>query len=222
MTVEGILELAYGRLPRVSPGNIATESVELVHLTNQSLAGLFQVAARANPAFFGVEAVVPFSAPGWPRPTDAESIYRLELTTGAEVIVVPFDDRTIEVSTPAVYEMGQFFRSAGNLLDPTEADSLRMFYSDRPTDAALITDPVDSRWPEAFNILLALEVAIYLALKEGLNDDVARLINDRNIWLTRYLAFLEHATANVTRRRSVAKWRGSVAPAALLAGGQAS
>lgn len=170
---------------------------------------------------------------GWDRPSDAESIWRLEAdlgtlpstTPGTEIVVVPFDDRAAESGKPAVFEFGQKFFGAGNTLDPTSG-TLEFFYSKRPADPANLSATLDELWVEQFNELLILEVAIYLALKDGNRDgEVTAFRSERDAWLQRYVAFLEHGTANLRRRyghRRYINTQTMVPLTSLLAGGSAA
>jgi len=149
----------------------------------------------------------PPTTTGWRRPVDAESVWRIEAdngtvpttTAGTEVVVVPFDDKGAEAGKPGVYEFGQQFYGAGNSLDPTSG-TLQFFYSRRPTDPATLTATLDASWIEQFNEALILEVAMYLALKDGRPEEYKALAADRDNWVKQYIMFLEHATANERRR----------------------
>ena len=149
----------------------------------------------------------PLTTVGWARPANAESVWRIEADTGTvpttdtgtEVCVVPFDDKTAESGKPSVYEFGQQFYGAGNSLDPTSG-TLQFFYSRRPTDPANLGATLDSSWLEQFNEILILEVAAYLALKDGRGDEYQALNADKASWVKQYIMFLEHATANERRR----------------------
>lgn len=144
---------------------------------------------------------------GWSRPIDAESVWRIEATAatvptttaGTEVVVVPFDDKGAEAGKPAVYEFGQQFYGAGNTLDPTSG-TLQLFYSRRPTDPATLASTLDASWLDQFNEILILEVAAYLALKDGRADEYVALSKDQEKWVKQFIMFLEHSTANERRR----------------------
>lgn len=220
ITPQDLLTDAYAKSKKNQPGRIATESVELLGVVNRVIRTFFQIGVRVNPTFYGDEASVAFSSPGWPRPVVAEMIYRIE-DAGAEVVVVPFDQKDAEAGLPAVYRMGQIFRTAGNPSDPTSG-SLDFFYAKTPTDAATLTTNIDSMWPESYRELAVLEVAAYLAVKDEREEEIAYLTSERDNWLRMYLAFLEHETVN--ERRSFGHISpfntGSLAPiASLLAGG---
>lgn len=204
------------------PGQIATQATELLNLLNRSMEGLYAFAARVNPTYFAETASVGFAGAGWTRPAAAESIIRIETPGFVEVIVVPFDQRDAEPGKPAVWRFGQLFRSAGNANDPTSGN-LTFFYAKRPTAPVALANTLDPLWAEQFNELLALEVAIYLALKDGRASEVDGLMQDRDRWVTLYAAFLEHETAN--ERREYGQAQRFVGPSlvpltALLAGGK--
>jgi hypothetical protein len=198
-TAQDIVTAAYNTSAKNRPATIATDATELLKLVIRSTRGLYAFAARVNPIYFSDSAPVTFAVIGWPRPTLAESIFRIEKPDGTEVAVVPFDDRKAEPSMPAVYELGGHFWPAGNALDPVSGN-LNFWYSRRPTDPATLASNLDTRWPEQFNDLLIYEVAIYLALKDGRAADVAQLRVMRDGWADLFAAHLEHATANLRAR----------------------
>lgn len=220
MTPEDILNDAYPKSKKFQPGKIVAESTEGLGLVNRVIRTMFQIGTRVNPTFFGATSTVAFASPGWARPAAAEAIYRLEVS-GAEVVVVPFGQRTIESGKPAVYRLGQIFRSAGNAGDPASGN-IDFFYSKRPTDAATLATAIDSLWPEAYSELATLEVAAYMAAKDKLGDELAYFTSERDRWLRMFIMFLEHETMN--ERRSYGHVQmfntGSLVPiASLLAGG---
>lgn len=222
-TPRQILTGAYAKSKKNQPGQIATESTELLQVVIRAMRGLYAFATRINPTFFADTFDVAYAAPGWARPEGAESIWRIEFqATGAEVVVVPFDDRKAEELLAAVYRFGQIYRPAGNANDPGATDSLTFFYSKRPSDPADLDSPVDALWQEQFNELLILEVAIYLALKDGRQAEADALKEERDRWATLFVAFLEHETIGERRRWAhlrVFNTQVLVAASQLLAGG---
>lgn len=198
MTPQQIILGAYGRSKLNNPGKIATESTELLGRVNQALTRCFRFAARINPEFFGKEDAVAFAASGWARPADAELVFWIE-KDGAQVIVVPRWDRKADTGRPAVYRMGQQYKSAGNPSDPT-AGSLTFCYARRPAAAGSLGATLDSAWPDAFAPLLELELAMFLALKDGRGDEMAVLKVDRDAHAQEFMTFLEHETVGEVRR----------------------
>jgi hypothetical protein len=201
------MDAAYAKSMKNNPGQIATESTELFQLVIRTVRKFYSIAARVNPLYFAGSSVV--AAPGagtpWDRPEGAESIFRLETAAGDEVVVVPFDDRTAESGKPSVYRMGKQYYEAGNASDPDPStDSLTFWYSQRPTDPTDYVSAIDSQWEEAYNELLVLELAAYLAKKDagttGRDVEVAALAHERDEWLRLYIMFLEHETACELRR----------------------
>jgi hypothetical protein len=203
-TVQMILNAAYSRSTQNNPGTIATESTELLAVVQRALDGCYAFAARINPTFFADTADVVGVAGVWARPEAAESIFLIEEADGTEVAVVPYNDRTAEELMPSVYEFGQNFYKAGNTSDPGDTDTLTFYFASRPATLTALSDVLDAMWREQFNELLELEVAIYLATKDGAgearNTELQVLAGERNRWANRMAAHLEHATANLRRR----------------------
>jgi hypothetical protein len=220
-TGQDILNAAYALSAKNRPGTIATEATELVKFINRAMRGLFAIAARVNPTYFAEGTPVVPADSQWARPLAAECLFRIEKVSDAsEVVVVPFDDRKAEPSMPAVYEMGGFFRPAGNPNDPT--GNLIFWHTRLPDDLANLASALDADWPEQHNDVLVYEVAIYLALKDGRMDEVAALRAEREQPLQLYIAHLEHATINTRSRFSQVRrfTTNSLVPLkALLAGG---
>lgn len=199
-TGQDILNMAIGRSRKNTPSKLATDATELLQLVIRSMRGLYAFAARINPTFFAESASVAFAGAGWAMPETAQSVWRIENPTGTEVVVVPVDDRAAEPSKPAVYRYGKTYRTAGNALDPV-AGNLTFFYARRPTSPANLSPAtLDAQWVEDFNELLGLEVAIYLALKDGRANELGPLTGDRDKWALLFANFLEHETTNEVRR----------------------
>lgn len=221
-TVSDIIAAALAKSTKNRANIIATSATEMLEVVKRAMRGLYSVASEVNPTFFAKSAVVSFAAPGWARPSDAELVFRIE-KDGTEVAVVPYDDTAAETGKPAVYALGQVYRPAGNALDPVAGD-LVFFYSKIPASPANVDATIDSMWVEQFNELLILEVAMYLALKDGRMDEVAELKPMRDQWALLFIKFLEHETANLRRRFGQARQFNTQAISAListLAGGAA-
>lgn len=203
-TPRNLLNAAYSKSTKNAPGDLAAESTELLDVVARALRGLFSVSARVNHTFFGSStAAVAHDGVGWPRPADAESIFRIEKADGTEVVVVPFDDRAAESGKPSVYPFGQKYRLAQGVGLLT-TDALTFFYSKRPAKPATLDTAIDPMWPEQFDELLILEVALYLAVKdvdtEGRVAEIQHLMAERDRELNKFIAFLEHETVNIVKR----------------------
>ncbi len=178
---------------------LATDATEMLQVVIRATRGLFSVAARVNPEFFG-KLDSPAFALGWARPEDAESVFYIA-QGGVEVAVVPFDDQGAEQGMMAVYRFAKRYQAVTGFSAPDTADPLDIYYSKVPSSPATIDATLDPLWVEQFNGLLIDETALYLALKDRRFDEVDALKLSRNDWLRLFVAFLEHETANVTRRR---------------------
>lgn len=217
MTGEELLLQAYAKSKKNQPDKIAAEAIELITIVNRVVRTFVHIGVRVNAPFFGNESAVAEVAGTWPRPTDAESVFRIE-TGGVEVAVVPFDQRDAEDSMPSVYRMGQVYRAAGLPNDPSGA--LDIFYAKRPTDIAALADPIDAMWPEAYAELAALEIAAQLANKDNRREELGFIVKERDRWLLLYLGFLEHETLNERRRWEPAFNTSTLVPiSTMLTGG---
>jgi hypothetical protein len=213
VTPNEIFTAALAKNRKNQPGIIATPA-ELFSQFRRYYPVFWTIAARVNATFFGKIADVPFSVAlgGWPRPDDAESIFRIE-DDGGQVEVVPFDERDADPFTPAIYEWGQVFFPAGNALDPIGTESvaesveeaLTFWYSKKPETPADADTELEALWPRAYDELLVLEHAIILALKDERAEEVAQLRPERDAWLRRFIAHLEHATVGVVRSTGTAQ-----------------
>jgi hypothetical protein len=214
-TPRDLIIAGYARSIRNRPKTIATEETELLNLVIRLFRGWYAYAATVNYTVFAglvdVEDQAESGGPdldGWERPEDAEVIFRIERTrhtTGGsgsardEVSVVPYDDPKAEPGKGAVYRIGQVFLPAGNAKDPT-GGTLRFFFSRRPTDPSSLDDTVDAAWIESYNDLLILDIAMYLAAKDGRADEVAQLTAERTEWTQRFTNFLMHPEAKELHR----------------------
>lgn len=190
------LESAYGKSIKNQPDEIANEATEMLNVFIRAFRGLYAVAARVNPTFFAETASVAYSS-GWARPSNAEVVWRIE-NSGNEVKIVPYDDQAMYGSTEAVYRFGQVYRIANSSI--SGSPDLDFYYAIRPTDPADLDTEVDSSWVQSYDELLVTELALYLALKDGREEEIGQLQADRDRWLALFLAFLEHETIGVERR----------------------
>lgn len=210
-TAKDIFRMAYATSKKNEPGRIADESGELLSLLNAKLRSYFADGARTNARFYAKQIAVGFDAPngGWPRPAAAEMILGLKaggamgatpaLTSGAEIVDLPFDQLHIEPGRPAVYNFGQRWFTRGTVLDP-QSGNLFVLASVRPEIAKTINDRLDPLWPDACTPLLKWDIAIYLARKDGNRDnEVAAFTAEREGEYGSYLKYLQHETTTEVR-----------------------
>lgn len=216
-----IITRAYGFSKKNQPNRIAEETSELVGQLNHGLRAFFAIAARVNPTFFGTSSAVAFVSPGWVRPATAEIVYWIETAAGAEVIIVPFDDRGAEPSMPGLFQLGMSYRPRGLGNDPT--GDLTFFFSRQAVeDVSGLGATVDTGWPEAFNQLLSLELACYMARKDGRMEELGALMGERDRWLALFISRVELAPAGTMRRwnrRRLIPDHSAISVSSLLVGG---
>ena len=221
--ISDIANAALARNRKNQPGIIATDT-ELLNAFRRIYPVFWTIGARVNPSFFGMSETLEENAEsdptGWLRPADAELIYLIEFTSiparltddieDPEIAVVPRNERNADPWTPALYEWGQEFFAAGNDFDPAVGDEITIWFSKKPEDHDDIGDELDPLWPTNFDELLVLELALYLAHKDERDTEETLLRQDRDVWLRRFIAHLEHAT--VPHRRSTGTAQRFTAP----------
>lgn len=196
-----LIQAAYLKSAKNMPNTIATDATELLGLVTRILRRYYAVAARIQWETFGLKDVVEEDSGGWPFPENVESLARVELEDGTLVRIVPIDDRALGVPEPSVYELGGKLYPAGNAADPDPAaDDLVFWYAKRPDDPATINDVVDALWAEQFNELLHFDIAAYLAVKDGRDDELQSLAAQRENWYALYTAWLEHRVQGGLKR----------------------
>lgn len=197
-TVTDIIVASLAKSTKNRANAIATSATELTAAVYRSICGAFSLAASIDPTFFGKSASVGAVSGAWPFPEDAESIFRIE-SGGVEVALVPQDDKQAERVRPAIFRVGRSFYGAGNAGDPA-AGNLTFWYSKRPAALTALADVLDAMWLEAYNELLVLDLAIYLAVKDGRDDEAQLLGAERVKWIDLFTAHIMHATVNEVRR----------------------
>lgn len=195
-TVNDILVEALPRSGRNRPGAIANDAIELRNVVGRSLRALFCAGARRNPAYFSMQSAVIGVAGIWTRPARAEAVWRVEAGAGDECVILPYAERSTAYGKPRLYRMGRTYVTGGATGDPGATDTLTFTYAVTPLLPTTTTEDLDPLWPESFNPLLVEEVALYLAIKDGRDAEVATLKPERDQWLQLFFAHLDHETMN--------------------------
>lgn len=219
-TYQDIIIAAHGYSSKSRPDQIATKATELLALASRAVRGLFAVASRVNPEYWGTTDNVAHDGAGWLRPMNAQTVFGIRRTTDSvDVAIVPENDRAAELAKPAVYFMGRKYRIAASPLGPTVADNLTMYYSRLPAKPVALTDPIDAEWEESFDNFLAIEVAIYLALKDGRTDEVETLKPDQQKEAQLFANFMAYASPSTAYRFGQPRRANLPSIMPLLAGG---
>ena len=198
ITVQQILNRAYSKSLKNQPGFIADEATELLAQVNRAFRAFYGMAARVNPTFFGTTATMSEASATWVEPTDAESVYYLEQDSDkAEVIVVPIEEQDAEPGELAVYSLGRVYQASSS--NPPSG-VLNVYYSMAFPEASALGDTIDPSWPDSHNELAVLEIAIFLAIKDGRAEELGGLVGMRNAEVKRFLTRVENQHANLRTR----------------------
>lgn len=202
-TPQDIFDNAYGYSTKNVPTEVAEEGTELFKKLNRVMDQVYSIASLVNPTYFGKKTTV--TAPGagspWPEPSDAETIFYIQDGSGTEVVVVRIQEQDAEPGKPNVYSLGRKLYTVGGSNDPDpSSDNLEIFYSASPTDPADKDSDLDATWDEDFNELLSLEIALYLAHKDGRPEEYEFLLTERDRELQRFVNRLDSHQAGVRSR----------------------
>lgn len=202
-TPRDIVTQALGLSLKNRPTTAGVEN-ELRLVVNRALRQHWAAGCRINPRYFAAFVQVPsvtttWSAGFWARPEDAEIVFQINNPASAAVKVVPADQAAAFQGYPAVQRWDGGYLGFNGPAGPSPTDALTLYYARRPAEAAAVDTPLDALWPAAYDGLLVMEVAIYLARKDGRADEQDALLAERDAWFTLYKNFLEHETLGEER-----------------------
>lgn len=203
-TGNDIVVAAFARSARNQASDLATRGVELLSALNRSLRGMYAIAARVNPEYVGAIVPVTGIAGVFARPANAESVFWLESAAGAPVAIVPPAERDAEAGLPSVYRLGRSYVTVGRALDPALTATLNFYVALRPVEQVSLAAALPATFDDAYENILILDLALYLAIKDSRMDEMDPLRTERGSWLTLYVNFLRHETANLKRRFGLA------------------
>lgn len=205
-TVQEIHDAAMAKSTKNQPGVIISET-EAANQVQRIVQGAFSIAAVVQPTRFSDTADVVGVASAWARPPAAEAIIRIVNASGAEIVVVPYDDQLAEEPKTALYEFGQsFIANTGQTTPPGATDTLTFWFAKRPDALTAIdfTGVIDPDFPDAYLELLNYQLALYLALKDNRTEEYALLTSERDAWAQRFVSWLERGTP-ILRKRVAAR-----------------
>jgi hypothetical protein len=205
-----IIDSAYARQKQGAQGVDADEDNELRPQLEDIIGTLFGIGARVNPSWFSKLEIVPWDPElaGWIRPATAEMVHWVEDADGTPVVRVPRDEPDAEPGSPTVYRLGGVYFPTGSSLGPDVNAGLTFIFAKRPAAIPELSSDIDDLFPQGHESLPALELAIYIALKDGRQADVSALVAQRDARLLRFLQFLEHEDVGErSRSGSVMKFR---------------
>jgi len=198
-SVSNILAQAYARSSGNRSSSLIEDAAEGVWIANRVQRLCISAGARINPDYFGSLYTMPAVGNYYLRPLLTEMVYRIEMPTGDEVVVVPVEDRYVATGSPRVYQLGALYYSVGEDGDP-DGETLSAYVVSLPVDMVDINSTMTTVIPDAFVPLLVDEIAIHLALKDRRMDELNDLRRSRDSWLRLWINFLEHETAARVRR----------------------
>lgn len=199
MDCEAYISAAIARSYR-NRGDAMASTEEYLGVLTRQFYGYYADAADQNPAVFAKRVLVPWNVSGyWEAPTDQYALYELTMPTGATVYVVPFNQRDAEPSEACVYRLGSVYYPAGNPNDPVNVNLTWTYQPVPPTFTALADEP-PSEWPEQFDERVIVDLAQYLAEKDGRTDDIQTMSAEAGKWRQLWDRWLGVADTNTVRK----------------------
>lgn len=211
-TPNDVITSAFGRSTKNTRGKLATDATELLRIVNQSFRYWWAFGCRINWPYFGAELDVapdddgeepPAPIRQWTRPVTAEAVafVKMPLIGGErqDVAIVPLNEPMTD-GRPALYRIGTKYKPADGADEPTAARTLTFFFARKAPIAAAADDDFDAAWPREYSDLLAIDVAGYLATKDGRAEELAGLGAERDKLMDAFRMFLEHEQMNVEQR----------------------
>ncbi len=175
-TVQTIIELATVASTANDAGKLATDA-ELIAVLDRHYQAYAALMALSAPERWVATAAIAWS--GTPAtfalPADLIDIRHVETSGGAEIRIVPVEERRKSWHTaPAAFRQSGSLVSRAQAGDPVNGESGTLWYLDAPTALSALGNSLDSRWPVRHDPLLIGELAVYLA-----NKDQDRSAEDR-------------------------------------------
>lgn len=131
---------------------------------------------------------------------------------GTEIPVIPDNERRLWRGIPALTRRSNvLYPSPLSLEAMEEIDTLMILGAIQLERPAELTDEMDGRWPERHDTLLEIELARYMATKDGRADELAGLDIEEKAALALYDSWLAVQMANVVSRHGPVQRRANTA-----------
>lgn len=200
----------------------ANQENELRLVVTRALLKHWMAGVAAHPTrfkkFLTVTPVTSVYAMGaWALPPDAARVLGLTTAAGAPVLVTEPEEDGHWAGVARVGRVQEGYVAVDAVTGPVAPTQLVCYYARKPALPASLDDPLDALWPSAADGLLVVEVALYLAQKDGRADEVAALAAERDRWAALYLDLL--AAEDGRRERVFEPLRQTTATPAPVSGG---
>lgn len=214
-TAQAIIDAALGRSIK-NTSRLADAAVELLRVLNLSLDRWVTHAAVTAPDAFEEDRTVVRDDDGagpvqrWTIPTDMMVITRVEdpLNAGTEIPIIPQADQKMWRRLPSFTRRGsKLLPNALSLEEMDTIEDLTLTGAILLPHPALVADAIDPRWPERFDPLLEIDIARYLATKDGRAEEYAGLDAEEAMAKGLYDSWLAVRVANLTSRHGPVKAR---------------
>ena len=200
MTADELINTGVGVSYVNRPDTLALAGTELLGVLNREMEDMVHGGIRMNPWYFASAQTISYTpaSSGWVLPAH-ELLLRVE-RSGEPVTVLSLGDRlrTDDDLPKAYYVRGVLQRDTlGATATIATTDSLSVLYVPVVQRLTATSQSPDSYLiPERHQNYLSYRIAVYLAAKDGRDDDQARFDAEAKRYLDRYSTFLrEHQAA---------------------------
>jgi hypothetical protein len=168
---QSIIEAAFAASTASDSGKLAVDGEMILHLNRkyQSMHAMMGRYQRAN-ALAKTTLTFAGSPPSAALPTDIIDVVRVELASdGTRVYIVPVEekDRTYNLASQScAFRQGNTLVSVGRAGDPVAGTVWNLFHMDAPATLSALSSTLDPRFPVRFEMVLVLDLAIYLSVKD--------------------------------------------------------
>ena len=205
MTAAEYIAAAVGRSYLNRGEVLAQTQQELLSVLTRLFRRYYADASTMESSVFAqVTALAYLSGPArWALPTDIDVVHHLE-QSGQPITIVPYEDRAeAEPSEACVYRLGNTLYPVGNSTDPS-AIAISCLYTPIPPAFTLTTSTPPAAWNIAFDDMVIVELALFLAKKDARADDVTALTMELDDpatgWKQLWSTWLGRASINTLRR----------------------
>lgn len=178
---------------------LAPQVPELLDALTLLFTQRYAQASGLNPAVFLKRAVLNWVADGWTIPADCDTMVLMRVNSGAQVFVVAIDNLDAEPTEAAVYRMGRRYLPAGNPVDPVNVP-LVAFYTQIPAAFAAVDQAPGPEWPQQFDTMVVVDLAVWMATKDGRADDLQALAPEQGAWDAKYREWLQRESLGLVRQ----------------------
>jgi hypothetical protein len=199
MTAQDYINKAIARSYRNRGEVLAPEGAEMLVQLGDLFVEYYLFATGLNPAVFATTTALSWNGTGWDIPANCDTMIQLRTQAGTPITVVAVDNLDAEPTRPCVYRLGRHYFPAGLPSDPG-ATGIVAFYTLIPEPFASLAASPGAEWPAQYDTMVVVDLAMWLAAKDGRTDDVAEMLPLQQKWAGRYTEWCSRESLDLVRQ----------------------